>query len=129
MRKYIGIPFVDGGRDPATGLDCWGLFMVVQKELGNDVQDFYGSCFDTLAIGSSFKKEAMTRWERIDKPEVGCGVAMELDGKMPGCVQHFGVYLGNKKFIHTLKKVHSCIASVDDPYWKTRIRGYYRWKG
>jgi cell wall-associated NlpC family hydrolase len=54
---------------------------------------------------------------------------MELDGKMPGCVQHFGVYLGDGKFIHTLKKVHSCISNVRDPYWSNRIRGYYKWRG
>ena len=129
IRRFIGIPFKDGGRDPRIGMDYWGLFVAVQKELGNDIPDFHISCFDTFTIGSSFEKETMTRWERIEEPEIGCGVAMELDGKMPGCIQHFGVYVGGGKFIHTLRKVHSCVSSIHDSYWKTRIRGYYRWVG
>jgi hypothetical protein len=103
--------------------------MVVQKEFGNDVPDFTVSCFDTKNINSAFNVETGLRWERIEEPELGCGIAMSLDGKMPDCVQHFGVYLAAGKFIHTLRKMHSCIASIHDQYWKTRIRGYYRWVG
>jgi hypothetical protein len=31
--KYVGIPYVDNGRDPAVGLDCWGFVISIIKDL------------------------------------------------------------------------------------------------
>jgi soluble lytic murein transglycosylase-like protein len=36
-RKYLGVPYVWGGTDPAKGLDCSGLVQVVYKNLGYDL--------------------------------------------------------------------------------------------
>lgn len=36
-RKYLGVPYVWGGTDPATGLDCSGLVQRVYKDLGYDL--------------------------------------------------------------------------------------------
>ncbi|HKT00901.1 MAG TPA: transglycosylase SLT domain-containing protein [Rugosimonospora sp.] len=33
-RKYLGIPYVFGGTNPATGLDCSGLTQLVYRDLG-----------------------------------------------------------------------------------------------
>lgn len=33
-KKYLGVPYVWGGTDPATGLDCSGLVQRVYKDLG-----------------------------------------------------------------------------------------------
>lgn len=128
LKRFVGIPFVDGGRDPETGLDCWGLFLAVQKALGNDIPDFCISCFDGESILAAYEEE-VEKWEMVDKPEIGCGVAMTLDDNMPRCVQHFGVYIGDRKFIHALKGINSCVSRIDDLLWKNRIVGFYRWKG
>ena len=36
-RKYLGVPYVWGGTDPAKGLDCSGLVQRVYKDLGIDL--------------------------------------------------------------------------------------------
>ena len=42
MLKYddlIGIPYVDYGRDPHKGLDCWGLAMELYRRRGIQLPD------------------------------------------------------------------------------------------
>jgi peptidoglycan DL-endopeptidase CwlO len=36
-KKYIGVPYVWGGTDPATGMDCSGFTQRVFKDLGVDI--------------------------------------------------------------------------------------------
>jgi hypothetical protein len=36
-RRYLGVPYVWGGTDPATGLDCSGLVQLVYRNLGVDL--------------------------------------------------------------------------------------------
>lgn len=109
------------------GMDCWGLFMEAQRRFGRTVPDYKVSCFDTPGIADAAAAEIAGRWERIEDPEPGCAVAMALDPHMPDCCQHFGIYVGGGRFLHTIKKAGSSTASVHDPFWSRKVRGYYRW--
>jgi cell wall-associated NlpC family hydrolase len=81
-RKYLGVPYVFGGTDPATGLDCSGLVQRVFADLG----------------------VSMPRLVRDQRKE-GTAVASMAQAK-PGDLlifdgyQHIGIYLGNGKMIH-----------------------------
>lgn len=100
------------------------------KEFGNDVPEFAIKDTDRDSIFRAFLDETSSpRWERIDSPEPGCGVAMALNEKNPGIVRHFGVAIDRHRFIHTTRKIGSCVARFDDPRWSGSIRGYYKWKG
>ena len=127
-RDLVGIPFVDGGRDPATGLDCWGIVMSAMLKLGKEVPDFKISCWSVQDIAGAFAI-AVRDFEKAEGPEEGTIVAMAQDPEYPDTVQHFGICIGAGRFLHAMQKIRSCAPRLDHPFWKNKIRGYYRWTG
>lgn len=133
LADLIGVPFVDLGRDAAHGLDCWGLVMEVYRRMGVEVPD-YGktvpSAYASDESDSQYRKaDATGQWRKVEAPEVGDLVAMSTDGRMPRAVNHFGVCVGDGKFIHTCLN-HNCeVSRLSAIEWRQRIRGYYRWQG
>ena len=129
MRDLIGIHFVDRGRD-RNGMDCWGLALAAMRHFGKDVPDFDVSCFDTLSIHAIYDgQRARWAWQKVEIPEPGDIAIMCLDPRYPEMVQHVGVYIGNGRVIHTLKKRESHLIRIDDSYWSLKIVKYYRWMG
>lgn len=80
-KKYIGVPYVWGGTNPATGMDCSGFTQRVFKDLGVDIPRVV-----------------------VDQMKVGTPVASLADAK-PGDLlvsfggNHISIYLGNGKAI------------------------------
>lgn len=81
-RKYLGVPYVWGGTDPATGLDCSGLVQRVYKDLGIDVPRVAS---DQMNAGTAVPSLIQA------KP----GDLLVMNG-----AQHIGIYLGNNQYIH-----------------------------
>lgn len=80
-KKYIGVPYVWGGTNPATGMDCSGFVQRVFKDLGVEVPRVVS-----------------------DQMKVGTPVASLAEAK-PGDLlvsfggEHISIYLGNGKAI------------------------------
>lgn len=127
-RDLVGIRFVDGGRDPSTGLDCWGIVMAAMRKLGKEVPDFKVSCWAVRDIAGAYLI-AMRDWEKAEGPEEGIVVAMAADPEYPDTVQHFGVCIGDGRFLHAMEKIRSCAPRLDHPFWRNRTRGFFRWTG
>lgn len=138
-RDLQAAPFVDGGRDPKIGLDCWGLLMVVMERFGYRVPDFQVSCFKTDMINGLFASETgdpisvdsevRGMWKRADEPTGGRAVALRIDPMMPNMVQHYGVCLDKHKFIHTLQKTGVLVTRLDHRFFANKIVGFYEWIG
>ena len=123
---YIGIPFVSGGRDPDTGLDCYGLFRLVMN-------DRYGKKLPALDAGYKdacnpsetnkiyAKNKPLIAGSRIAQPVPGCGVVL----KYSGLPTHVGVYVGGGYILHTTAQTGAVLESVDSPQIRCRIEGYY----
>lgn len=83
-RKYIGVPYVWGGTNPDTGLDCSGLVQRVYKDLGYELPRV-----------------------SYQQAEAGRPVQGGLANAQPGDilafgspVNHVGIYIGDNQMIH-----------------------------
>jgi hypothetical protein len=128
-QRLIGIPFVDGGRT-FEGCDCWGLVRLAAKIIYNvDFPDYVITCFDSIGIDGYCKRDLIRQWKPIKGPEE-CAIAiMGTDKNAPDLMNHIGLVIGRNKMLHTLKKQHSHIERIDHPFYRKRIKGYWRYVG
>jgi cell wall-associated NlpC family hydrolase len=83
--RYLGVPYVWGGEDPATGFDCSGLVRYVYLKHGIELPHYSGYQFK---MGKPVSKD-----ELIPGDLVFFG----------NPVHHVGIYIGNGYFIHAPK--------------------------
>lgn len=127
IEPYIGLRFLDGGRD-RSGVDCWGLVrLVYQEQLGIQLPDFDIRSHDSQAIAQQASQE-IPRWSKLDQPEPGAVVAIRLDqARHPGIVTHVGLCVDGGYFLHALERTGAVLTRVSHPYWRGLIEGFYRW--
>ena len=119
--KYVGIPFED--------LDCYRFVAYVLQ----DAAGIIVPTFDTISttnhrrIFLNFLQEISQNWQEVDVPQPFDVIAMAYDPEHPNLVQHFGVYIGGGKVLHTIKHVGSHIVAINSPLIKQTIKGIYRW--
>lgn len=125
MEHLIGIPYLNKGRNPEQGLDCWGLLRVFYHEyMGIDLpgyDDTYADSFDRAATSNAIGAN-QHHWHLVTNPEFGDAVLCRLNGH--AC--HVGVYLGNSQMLHTQSGHDSALDRIDGIKWKNRITGFYR---
>jgi len=125
LYNYIGIPFKNRG-DSVTGTDCYGLVRLVYKEkLGITLHKATSSAFASRNIETEFLAETSSSWLKVPELEPFDVIAMAHDSRHPEVIQHFGIYLGDGKMLHTLKQIGSHIVKIDE--YKHYIKGYYRY--
>lgn len=121
LNDLIGLPFVDGGRDPAVGLDCWGLSTEVFRRYGIALPDYKISCEDASRISEEIN-EQRPLWRRC---EGQIPVPALVVIRFAAYCDHTGVHIGQGRFIHTRKGIGVNIDRTDSPAWAKRIEGFY----
>jgi hypothetical protein len=100
--KYLGVPYVWGGTDPATGLDCSGLVQRVYADLGYSLPRVSGD-----------QARAGTAVPSLDQAQPGDILAFGSP------VHHVAIYIGNGEMIqapHTGESVEtSKVADFGEP--------------
>jgi cell wall-associated NlpC family hydrolase len=86
-RRYLGVPYLWGGTDPAKGLDCSGFTQLVYGNLGID-----------LPRTSSQQATAGRPVASLADARPGDLVFFDHDGSRPG-IDHVGIYVGDGKMI------------------------------
>ncbi len=108
--KYIGLPYVEGGRS-WLGVDCWGLLkLVYHHEKGICLPDLPGIVQGSPLVVSREIEEHSVDWVGVSKPDDGDAVAMGLKG-IP---HHVGIWLGEDggKVVHCWHGFPVCADSI-----------------
>lgn len=120
--KYIGLPYLENGRD-WTGVDCWGLARLYYKEeLGLDLPDyseFYSGGSDPRLENLVLDQKAL--WIKTTSPQPNDLCVFSILGSPV----HVGVYLGNNTFLHCREGQDSVVESLTNIKWANRLEGYY----
>jgi cell wall-associated NlpC family hydrolase len=124
IAQYVGIPFVDRGRD-RTGCDCWGLVkLVLAEQFGIDAQDYGTSCDEHEANARTMSEEAQASlWDRVALPKSGDVILL----RRQGIACHVGIIVGPGQMLHTEKTRGAVVESFMRPHWRSRIEGFYRY--
>lgn len=124
IKKYLGVPFKNHGRDPKDGLDCYGLMVAVYADLGirlYDISETYDSKW-------SFKKKNLLlenywrEWQECTDPRFLDVICFD---NREGVGYHLGLVLDAQTFLHT-SKAGTVVSRTRD--WKGKIRGFYRYR-
>lgn len=122
--KYIGIPFLDKGRD-TSGIDCWGLVRLVYKqEYHIDLPNFSTNYdADDTERMRDLLAQYKEGWEKVSAPVEGCIVLFNI----LGVESHMGIAVSGTHFLHARDGRDSAIESFESVGWKNRITGFYKY--
>lgn len=111
----LPVPYLRNGRTLA-GLDCVGVFLVVQRRLGRTLP-MYES--DPAIVA-----EALGDWEKVSEPDAGDGILI----RSMNPAWHVATVIGGVEMIHGKEGCGVVVERFDAPEFSRRIEGFYRWK-
>jgi cell wall-associated NlpC family hydrolase len=126
LEKYIGIPYINNGRD-FLGCDCYGLIrLFLYHEIGKELDtldDRYGDSKSSEEVRQVVSIERKIYDEKLyEERQFGDIILMNLVGHPV----HVGIVIDDETMIHTLAGHNSAIERYNAPLWKNRIEGIFR---
>lgn len=96
LEDLLAVPYAFGGRDPAVGLDCWGMVIEVRRRLGYATWDPWHPISDQEEIpqaAAAVVQMFADRWERVTLRDAEAGDVLVLPG-FSGERTHAAVHVG-----------------------------------
>lgn len=123
--KYIGIPYVENGRD-LSGTDCYGLARLIYKtELGVDLPSFTEQYLSSDAARvQELIAQYKEGWEPVTTPEPGDLALFRITGLQ----SHIAVAIDSRQFLHAQAGTGAAVETFENIKWKNRLVGFYRYK-
>ena len=115
--RYLNVPYLWGGVQPATGLDCSAFVQLV-----------YRRAHLTLPRLSR-EQFAATRYLKPQNVLPGDLIFFAMNRSHPDEVDHVGIYLGKGLFIHASVSEGVHIESIVKPYYMERLVSIRRYAG
>lgn len=131
----IGTPFVEGGRDPKTGIDCYGLLMVAYSRLGKTIPDYRSPALhsEMEALITTEKSRWVCHAANADdvsfeKCQPGRTLLLNILAGNQAYNSHVGFVHKPGWFLHAWEKTNGVTAERIS-LWKRRIVGVYEFNG
>lgn len=125
--RYIGLPFIDGGRGPVA-VDCWGLVRLVYAQERGIELPTYGeiSAGALLTITRAIRagQEAPEVWRQVEAPQAFDVGVMRGGASWRPC--HVGVMVDGETVLHVEKDSATCLEPINGQVMKHRIIGFWR---
>jgi cell wall-associated NlpC family hydrolase len=125
--QYIGLPFVEHGRDHA-GVDCWGLLrLIYQEQFGLTLPSYaedYGTTIDAEEIGALVRRESASGWRAVLLSAARVGDVLVL--RVRNQPMHCGLILTPPAFLHIERRINAVVERWDAWHWRQRIAGVFR---
>jgi len=112
-RTMLGTPYRYGGANP-RGFDCSGLVYYSYRKAG-------------INVPRTTREQYRQSWHvGLDHLRPGDLIFFRISRAKPS---HVGIYVGGDRFIHAPSRgKRVSYASLDDPYWRTRVIGAGRFR-
>ena len=137
---YLGIPFLDLGRDRA-GCDCWGLVrLVLAEQTGIPLPSLatcYGSEANAAGVGDAIAAERRSgAWRKIEPGNEQPFDVVEMSGaaRVPGSgwvfgPLHVGVVVASGWLLHVERGTAAVLARYrEDQAIRRRVLGFWRYR-
>jgi len=125
LDRYVGLPWVDKGRDFA-GVDCWGLvWLIFKTERGIELPcyvDHYRTAADEDDIRRLIAGE-IAAWDEIAAGAERCWDCLLMRG------QHIGLVIEPGLVLQVREGHHSCVERYRSGAVRSRVLGFYRYRG
>lgn len=125
--RFVGIPYLDFGRD-RSGCDCWGLACIIyQEELGICLPDYLGAYQSTdelREIAALVERDRVTPlWMPVCGPAIAFDMAIFRRGRWS---THVGIVIRHGLMIHMVGDDQAKVQGYMDGPYKHRFEGHYR---
>jgi cell wall-associated NlpC family hydrolase len=114
---YLAIPYLWGGQNPETGLDCSGFVQMIYKKEGLNLPRVSRDQFRS------------TKYLKFNQVLPGDLIFFAMKSPGTAKVDHVGVYVGKGYFVHASfsKGIH--IDRINNQYYYKRLVGIRKYKG
>ena len=129
--EYLEVPYVWGGTNPKTGLDCSGFTQLVYSRMGYRIprvskdQSRVGEIVvaTNLQVGDLLFFDTMSKnGANITVKNIDLKDYFESDDYRPKDVSHVGIYIGNGKMIHAASGDGKVVISdLSENYYRKRF--------
>lgn len=110
--SFRGVPYRNGGTDPASGFDCSGFVQYVFAQHGTRLPREV--------------REQYRAGEKVDRQEVRAGDLIFFETISPGA-SHVGLAIGGDEFVHAPSSTGVVrVERLSSSYWSTRFVGARR---
>lgn len=127
LSRYIGIPYVRGGRkEEDGGLDCYGLVrLFYEQEMGITLKEYALIESEGTKLNTDVSpKDVSDVFHPTTNPRQGDLILFNICGEP----MHIAIVLDENRMLHSFKAGGSVIEHYTSPKWKNRVEGFYEYR-